>query len=101
VLLELFCTPVEGEPDYYRVEEAEHDGSPHRRHASAAPGRPRDTRRTPWSADIHARNLPIPGRRRTPQPPHTEPPALLRCHKETGVRWSHGVGQNRTIRQGG
>jgi hypothetical protein len=27
VLLELFCTPVEGEPDYYRMEESEHDGS--------------------------------------------------------------------------
>jgi hypothetical protein len=36
------CIPVEGEPDYFSVEEAEHDGSPHRRHASATPGRPRD-----------------------------------------------------------
>ena len=50
---------MEGEPDYYRVEEAEHDRSPHRRHASAAPGRPRDTRRTPLSADIHAGDLPL------------------------------------------
>jgi hypothetical protein len=23
------CIPVEGEPNYYRVEKAEHDGSPH------------------------------------------------------------------------
>ena len=41
--------------------------SPHRRHASAAQGRPRDTRRTPRSADIHAgTHLPLEeaGRRR-------------------------------------
>jgi hypothetical protein len=43
---------------YYRVEEAEHDGSPHRRHPSAAPGRPRDPHRTPRDTDVHARYSP-------------------------------------------
>ncbi len=58
----IFVLPVEGEPDYVSAEEAEHDGSPHRRCADAAPGRPRDPRRTPRITDVHAWNPPAPGR---------------------------------------
>src|SRR5215212_4813107 len=91
--------PVEGEPDYYRAEEAEHDESPHPRHASAAPGCPRDPRRTPRITDVHARNPPALGRGGTPHRPQPEPSTLLRRYQGTGIRGRHRVGRECAIRQ--